>query len=102
MMTNLFLIIKKKRERENGIFISRINNDLHTKKIDDPIQSNSFSCISKQAKKNSIQTKRKGDDERKKNCTDVYKALYDYVYYCVARRYLKEKKRTEGGRKINE
>ncbi len=38
----------------------------------------------------------------KKNCTDVYKALYDYVYYCVARRYLKEKKRTEGGRKINE
>jgi hypothetical protein len=38
MMTNLFLIIKKREgERENGIFISSINNDLHTKEIDDPI-----------------------------------------------------------------
>ena len=101
MMTNLFLIIKKsegkgretERERGNGVFILPINNDLHRKEIDDPIQFNSFSCISKQAKKLPLKLKRRGEMTKGKNCTDVYKTLYDYVYYCIARRYMKENKK---------
>jgi hypothetical protein len=64
-----------------------------------PIRS--LASVSRQ-KRIPFKLKGKAMTKGKKNCTDVYKALYDYVYYCVARRYLKEKKRTEGGRKINE